>query len=106
MPIKIQTIYSCSNCGAQSQKWQGRCIECGQWGTLQEKTFNKKNQAQEAKIEAGKIINFSEIKSGELARVKTGIEEFAQILTSMGCEIISTGGTKKVLEELFTKLNV
>ncbi len=30
---------------------------------------------------------------------KTGIEEFAQILTSMGCEIISTGGTKKVLEE-------
>ena len=80
MPIKIQTIYSCSNCGAQSQKWQGRCIECGQWGTLQEKTFNKKNQAQEAKIEAGKIINFSEIKSGELARVKTGIEEFDRVL--------------------------
>ncbi len=30
---------------------------------------------------------------------KTGIDEFAQVLSSMGCEIISTGGTKKVLEE-------
>ncbi|MDN5354774.1 MAG: phosphoribosylaminoimidazolecarboxamide formyltransferase / cyclohydrolase [Candidatus Cloacimonadota bacterium] len=29
---------------------------------------------------------------------KTGIEEFAQALNDRGCEIISTGGTKKVLE--------
>ena len=30
---------------------------------------------------------------------KTGVAEFARVLHAQGCEIISTGGTKKVLEE-------
>jgi phosphoribosylaminoimidazolecarboxamide formyltransferase/IMP cyclohydrolase len=30
---------------------------------------------------------------------KMGIVELAQVLTDFDCEIISTGGTKKVLEE-------
>ena len=35
---------------------------------------------------------------------KTGIVEFAKVLTGFGCEIISTGGTKKVLEEAGIKV--
>ncbi len=33
---KADTIYVCSNCDAQSQKWTGRCLECGAWGSLKE----------------------------------------------------------------------
>ncbi len=29
-------IYLCSSCDAQAQKWTGRCLECGAWGTLKE----------------------------------------------------------------------
>ena len=35
---------------------------------------------------------------------KTGIVEFAEVLTGFGCEIISTGGTKKVLEDAGIKI--
>ncbi len=28
------TLFSCQKCDTQYPKWQGRCNECGQWGTL------------------------------------------------------------------------
>lgn len=30
------TVYFCSNCGAESSKWVGRCPECGEWNTFVE----------------------------------------------------------------------
>ena len=53
---KIQTVYSCQSCGAQSAKWQGRCPECGEWNSLVEekiqkastKTVNKNTRAHGA----------------------------------------------------------
>lgn len=36
MSKKPSTVFACSNCGAQYQKWTGRCLECGQWGTVTE----------------------------------------------------------------------
>lgn len=33
---KPTTEYKCSNCGATSMKWQGKCFECDSWGTMEE----------------------------------------------------------------------
>ncbi|HWU84039.1 MAG TPA: DNA repair protein RadA, partial [Rhodocyclaceae bacterium] len=33
---KSKTVYSCTECGATSPKWQGQCPGCGQWNTLVE----------------------------------------------------------------------
>ena len=33
---KSSTIFVCSRCDSQYSKWQGRCPECGAWGTLAE----------------------------------------------------------------------
>lgn len=33
---KIRTKYVCSNCGAETLKWMGRCPQCGEWNTLEE----------------------------------------------------------------------
>ena len=33
---KNKTVYVCSNCGADSPKWQGRCPSCGEWNTFVE----------------------------------------------------------------------
>jgi DNA repair protein RadA/Sms len=30
------TIYVCTECGAQANKWSGQCGDCGAWNTLQE----------------------------------------------------------------------
>jgi DNA repair protein RadA/Sms len=34
MMAKARTAYVCTDCGAEHNKWQGQCAECGQWNTL------------------------------------------------------------------------
>ena len=46
MTQKIQTVYVCSNCDAQSPKWSGRCLECGAWGTLKTQTVDQKENTK------------------------------------------------------------
>ncbi|MBR1732305.1 MAG: DNA repair protein RadA [Alloprevotella sp.] len=33
---KAKTVYVCSECGQEAQKWVGRCPSCGQWNTMKE----------------------------------------------------------------------
>lgn len=37
--------YVCSNCGAASSTWSGRCYNCGEWNTLQERISVSANSA-------------------------------------------------------------
>ncbi len=34
-----KTIYVCAECGAQSPKWTGKCLHCGQWNTMVEEVY-------------------------------------------------------------------
>ena len=33
---KVKTVFRCSECGAGSPKWAGRCSACQAWNTLVE----------------------------------------------------------------------
>jgi len=37
---KKKVLFVCSNCGAESASWSGRCFNCGEWNTLQEQIIN------------------------------------------------------------------
>lgn len=37
MAKKLGTSYICSNCGAAYGRWQGRCGQCGEWNTIDQK---------------------------------------------------------------------
>lgn len=76
---KLQTIYICSKCDAQFPKWQGRCQECGAWGTLQSQVVNKKIKEQPT-LAAATVINFAEVRGQEAPRLKTNIGEFDRAL--------------------------
>jgi len=43
---KTKTVYVCSNCGAESLKWTGKCPSCGEWNTYTEATVVKETVAQ------------------------------------------------------------
>lgn len=34
---KTKTVFFCTSCGNESPKWQGKCLACGEWNTLQER---------------------------------------------------------------------
>jgi len=80
---KPGTIFTCSKCGAQFQKWVGRCLECGQWGTVEKsQNVNTKNQksAEDDKYSPVKTVSLNEIEGKNLERIKTGVEELDRVL--------------------------
>ena len=78
----MKKIFSCTNCGAQSPKWSGRCLECGSWGTLVEELLDDKEVKKEAlkKISGAEMISLGSLKQEKLIRFKTNISEIDRVL--------------------------
>ncbi len=83
MSDKIKTIYECQNCGAQYPKWSGRCLECGQWGTLREDIRDSKKMVEKnllSNLDSASIIDLSKIKDTQAIRLESGILEVDRVL--------------------------
>jgi len=76
--LNNKLIFTCTNCGAQYPKWQGRCLDCGKWGTLEQEI--KKTIKQEINIAPDKPLNLSDLGDLEQVRLKTNIEELDRVL--------------------------
>ncbi|HEY4555411.1 MAG TPA: DNA repair protein RadA [Lysobacter sp.] len=89
---KARTAYVCSECGADHNKWQGQCAECGAWNTLSE--FIIESAASQAgrsvaatrrsgwtgKADAPAVTALKDVQHSEESRVSTGIGEFDRVL--------------------------
>ena len=81
MDAKLSSIYVCSNCDAQFSKWNGRCLECGAWGTLQRQTIDEKKQASRlADIAPARILDLNKIDKTDVARLTSGVKEIDRVL--------------------------
>jgi DNA repair protein RadA/Sms len=77
------TIYECSSCGAQVPKWNGRCLECGGWGTLKTETIDQKEAEKKSlNIAPAEIIDLNKVETrhGSFLRIKTDIGEVDRVL--------------------------
>ncbi len=79
---KTTTKYICSNCGAVSLKYQGKCFECQSWGTLQETRIEpeQKNRQKGAPEGAAIVQNLHDCVPSEFQRIMTGIGELDRVL--------------------------
>ena len=80
---KAKTIYSCTECGGQTPKWQGQCPHCMAWNTLIESVAEpvaKGGNRFGALAASGKVQRLSEVEAAEVPRIPTGIEEFDRVL--------------------------
>ncbi|HEX8962131.1 MAG TPA: DNA repair protein RadA [Rhodocyclaceae bacterium] len=83
---KARSVYSCTECGATSPKWQGQCPGCGQWNTLVETIADvtpTANRYAGSFASLGGVAGLQElaaIKPREQPRQPTGIEEFDRVL--------------------------
>lgn len=75
---KSSVVYECSECGAQSPKWAGKCSECGKWNTLVESVMVGK-RVQSASKKA-KLQKLEEIEAGDVRRRLSGIGELDRVL--------------------------
>lgn len=78
---KAKSIYSCTECGATSPKWQGQCPGCSEWNTLVESVAEKATGHRfESIAPLVKLQTLSSIKPKEVERIATGISEFDRAL--------------------------
>lgn len=80
--MAVKTIFVCTNCGAESSKWYGRCPECGEWNTFQELTteISKKGKKNSKSNAVTNTISLFDAFADSETRLKSGIEEFDRVL--------------------------
>ncbi|MFM2398202.1 MAG: hypothetical protein RL341_359 [Pseudomonadota bacterium] len=76
-----KTLYTCSECGGQSPKWQGQCPHCSAWNTLVESVADAPSVSRfKSLAPTAGVQKLSEVKAREVPRISTGIEEFDRAL--------------------------
>ena len=81
---KSKSVYVCSECGAQSPQWLGRCPGCGKFGTLVEEIAESPAPQKAAKRERSgsfaRPVPLKEVCEERFARIPSGIAELDVVL--------------------------
>lgn len=87
---KAKPVFVCQECGAQTPKWMGRCVECGAWNSYVEERPQEAVAGGAAAAAAGHRYAlagatggaklYGDIEVENAARLTTGIDEFDRVL--------------------------
>ncbi len=81
---KDKTVYSCTECGGSSPKWQGKCPHCNAWNTLIESVAEAGAGSSRNRFAslapASEVAVLADIEAAEVPRTPTGIAELDRVL--------------------------
>ena len=81
---KPKSVYSCTECGGQTVKWQGQCPHCNAWNTLVESTVEATGKAGAHRFASiggvSPVVELSEVEARDFPRMPTLIGEFDRVL--------------------------
>ena len=82
MAKKEKTIYCCSECGAETPNWSGKCPSCGAWNSLVEVKFDSASSGKNgrSRLERSRPKKITELDMTEEMRFSTGISELDRVL--------------------------
>ena len=78
MAPKTKSVYACTECGAESAKWYGRCPSCGAWNTLVEQIQSQ--AVPSVRVSAAAVQSLSAIVPNDRQRYCTGMKELDRVL--------------------------
>jgi DNA repair protein RadA/Sms len=79
---KDKKVYICKDCGSQSPKWMGKCNDCGEWNTYEEKIV----KASAIKSNSSRMVTTTNptklraIVQSNSDRIVTGVSEFDRVM--------------------------
>ena len=79
---KTNTVFVCSECGAVSPRWLGRCPSCGKFNTMAEEPAARPAPAGAAKSAARALpraLPLSQVEHKTYERIPSGISEFDNV---------------------------
>lgn len=77
---KQKNIYTCTECGGQTTKWQGQCPHCLAWNTLVETIADTEKSRYNALSVTSEVQSLSDVEAMEEPRHPTGVSEFDRVL--------------------------
>jgi DNA repair protein RadA/Sms len=77
---KPKIVYSCTECGGQTLKWQGQCPHCNAWNTLVESIADKGGARYQGLAESSRVQTLGEVSAVEEPRRETGVGELDRVL--------------------------
>jgi DNA repair protein RadA/Sms len=78
---KPRIVYSCTECGGQTPKWQGQCPACMAWNTLVESIAEAPAANRYAALnQSTGLQKLAEVEAAEVPRHPTGVGEFDRVL--------------------------
>ena len=80
---KEKSIYICSECGAETSNWAGKCSFCGAWNTLREmKITSGRGKARSSVVDEldSRPKKINELSNNKEIRFATGIPELDRVL--------------------------
>ncbi len=83
--MKPKTVFACQECGAQSSKWLGRCVDCGAWNSLVEERSTPESapaagDKRYSLAATGGAQLYADIDTVVATRLSSGIGEFDRVL--------------------------
>ncbi len=85
--MKVKSSFFCSNCGAESPKWIGKCPSCAEWNTYIEEVIEKPTTLSEkdkvwkdGKKEKNKPVKLEEVSALSAQRIDTHDGELNRVL--------------------------
>jgi DNA repair protein RadA/Sms len=77
---KAKTVYSCTECGGQTLKWQGQCPHCGAWNSLTETIAERAATRYQGLAQASAVQLLGTVTAQEEPRRETGVAELDRVL--------------------------
>lgn len=84
--MKAKSVFVCSECGAQSPKWMGKCTACGSWNTMVEEIIQQTPSSGRVAVMSTPSLSSSapkaikDIDSTDESRTLTGMSELDRVL--------------------------
>ncbi len=84
MAARLKSVFSCTECGGQTPKWQGQCPHCNAWNTLVETTVEagaaKGAHRFSSPAGSNEVVALADVEAGDFPRLPTLIGEFDRVL--------------------------
>lgn len=73
--------YRCSQCSHVSAKWVGRCLDCGNWGTVEEvAVLAAVGSGRRSAVSSSRAVPISSVQPDQSRHRSTGVDELDRVL--------------------------
>src|SRR5258706_9801029 len=92
---KARSVYSCTECGGESPKWQGQCPHCGAWNTLVEGLAESAPRHRFSGVtKSSELKRLADVSARDAPRMASGMDELDRVLGGgfVAGEVVLIGG--------------